>query len=100
MPVSAPRIFRNIRDFVSSNGDDWGNWYIGVAVDPCDRLADDHKVDIGQDLWVCSEAFTQAEAFLVKARFVDEHGADCNDASDEKQGRFVYVYKKASHTKP
>lgn len=100
MPISAPRIFRHMRDFVSSNGDDWANWYVGVAVDPSDRLTDDHMVDIGSDLWVCSEAFTPEEALLVRGRFVDEHGVDSDEARDEKQGRFVYAYKKAPHTKP
>ncbi|MGE4543281.1 MAG: hypothetical protein AB7D06_04125 [Pedobacter sp.] len=100
MPITGPRIVRNMRDFISRNGDDWANWYIGIAVDPSDRLVDDHKVDIGSDLWVCSEAFTPEEALLIKGRFVDEHGVDSDDARDEKQGRFVYAYKKAPHTKP
>jgi hypothetical protein len=100
MPVTAARIIREMQEFVCRHGDDWQNWYIGVAVDPSDRLVDDHKIDIGSDLWVCSEAFTPVEALLVRARFVDDHGADCDDTLDEKQGRFVYAYKKAPHTEP
>jgi hypothetical protein len=100
MPVSVFRVVREFREYVISQGEDWENWYIGIAVDPSDRLADDHLVRFGQDRWLCREAYTPQEAQEAKTKLVDDYGMDSNEELDEKTGRFVYGYRKAPHTRP
>ncbi|APG25148.1 MAG: hypothetical protein PHC98_02785 [Syntrophotalea acetylenica] len=100
MPVSAPRIVRETREFIAAHGEDWPGWYVGISVDPSDRLPDYHKVRFGHDRWFCREAFTPEEARAIKTRLVEDHGIDSDDARDEAQGKFLYLYRKAPHTEP
>lgn len=100
MPVSVFRVVREIREYIIGQGDDWENWYIGIAVDPSDRLSDDHLIKFGQDRWFCREAFTPDEAREAKAKLVGDYAADSDETLDEKAGRFVYAYRKAPHSRP
>jgi hypothetical protein len=59
-----------------------------------------HNINIGHDVWMCSEAFSAEKAFEVKKYFVDGVGADSDDSLDDGEGHFVYAYKKAPHTRP
>ncbi|MDK2849240.1 MAG: hypothetical protein PWP34_2593 [Desulfuromonadales bacterium] len=100
MPVSVFRVVREIREYIVGQGEDWENWYIGITVDPSDRLCDDHLIRFGHDRWFCREAFTPEEAQEARDKLVADYAVDGDEARDEKTGRFVYAYRKAPHTKP
>jgi hypothetical protein len=100
MPLSVFRVVREFREYIIGQGEDWEHWYIGIAVDPSDRLTDDHRVKFGQDRWFCREAYTPQEAKEARDKLVEDYGVDSNGELDEKMGRFVYGYRKAPHTKP
>ncbi|OEU76611.1 MAG: hypothetical protein BA869_06255 [Desulfuromonadales bacterium C00003107] len=99
MPVGTGKIIREIREFIASHGEDYGNWYIGITTDPISRLLDDHKVDINVDLWLCSEAFSNKEARMVEEQLISETGVT-GDCQDGKTGQFVYAYRMSDNTQP
>jgi hypothetical protein len=100
MPVSNEHIIEQMEAFVSRHGEDWESWFFGVTTDPCDCLVSGHNINIGHDLWMCSEALSAEKALEVKGYFVAGVGVDSDDSLDDAEGRFVYAYKKAPHTRP
>jgi hypothetical protein len=91
-------IIAEIKAFMAKWGGYYSDWYAGIASDPRQRLFNDHNVDEKKDGWIFREAFNSESARSVEDYFVNVLKTSGNTGGGDNTTKFVYAYKKASHT--
>ena len=91
-------IIAEIKAFMAKWGGDYSDWYVGIASDPRQRLFNDHTVDEKKDAWIYREAINAEAARTVEEYFINKIGTDGDTGGGDYTTKFVYAYKKASHT--
>lgn len=91
-------IISEIKAFMSNWGGHYSDWYVGIASDPRQRLFNDHNVDEKNDAWIYREAMNSESARAIEDYFINTLGTDGDVGGGDDTSKFVYAYKKASHT--
>jgi len=93
-------IISDIKNYMTKWGGSYSEWYVGIATKPRQRLFDDHKVNEKTDAWIHREAESADIARSIEDYFVNTLGTDGGTGGGDDSTRFVYAYKKKSHTDP
>lgn len=91
-------IILEIKAFMAKWGGRYIDWYVGIASDPRQRLFNDHGVNEKSDGWIYREAFNSDSTRLVEDYFVNTLGTSGDTGGGDNTTKFIYAYKKASHT--
>ena len=93
------QIIADIEAYIGNNSANFGNWYVGIAADPRDRLFNDHDVSEKGDAWIFREATSSAVAREVEDYFIDVKGTQGGAGGGDYRSRSVYAYKIKPHTR-
>ncbi len=97
MTNSVPRILEAFQGFIAKHGNDYGEWFVGIAQDPRAALIHEHGFRAG-DTGLLRQARSEAQAAKIRDA-LKTLGA--KSAATLKPGsHFVYAYKIAMHTRP
>lgn len=99
MAKTETQIIADIDGYIENNGAYFGNWYVGIAASPRDRLFDDHNVREKGDAWIFREATSSTVAREVETYFINVKGMQGGPGGGDVNSRFVYAYKIKSHTR-
>jgi hypothetical protein len=92
-------VANDIVAYVSSGGQPWSRWYVGIASDPRRRLFVDHNVLEQGGLWIYRDAWTEEGARTVEKFFHETYGAQGDTGGGDSSTRFVYAYLVTNTTK-
>jgi len=98
--VNEEKIKADIKAYMSKRGGAYREWYVGITSDPDQRLFTDHRVNRKGDAWIYKEADSTSVARSVESYFVNICGTDGGTGGGGSDAKFVYAYKKATHTEP
>lgn len=99
MAKTRDQIIADIDGHIGNNGADFGNWYVGIAASPRDRLFNDHNVRENGDAWIFREATSSTVAREVENYFIDVKGTQGGAGGGDSSSRSVYAYKIKPHTR-
>jgi len=91
-------IIQEIKAYIEKHSGNYPNWYVGIASDAEDRLFNDHEVDKVNDLWIYEKAENSETAREIEGYFIDKLDTDGDTGGGDDKTKFVYAYKKNSHT--
>ena len=94
---TAQQIVDDIVAHARKCGGTLSDWYAGIAGDPRDCLFNRHCVDEEKDAWIHREAANETSARSAETA-LHEAGFDGGPGGGDASTRFVYAYKKSSHT--
>lgn len=97
--ITIQQIKEEIKNYITSSGGSYSNWYVGVASDPRARLFTDHAVQENGDYWIYQTADSSGDARDVEEYFLNL-GCDGGTGGGDSTTKSVYAYKKNSHTNP
>jgi hypothetical protein len=100
MVKTKQEIITDIKTYITGNGGDFSEWYVGVCNDVNKRLSAVHKLNPKLDKWVFRTAPTSAIAKEIEYYFVKILGADGASAGSSDLNDKVYAYKKPERTEP
>ncbi len=75
-----------MQQHVSKVGGTYGDWYVGIATDPKERLFSGHGVHEKDDAWFYQRALSSEAARRIEKHFLDlgmDGGAGGGDASSD-----------------
>ena len=98
MAITSKEIIGDIAEHIRKFGGDFAAWSVAIARDWHDPVFESRQSEAKDDELICREAYTPASARAVLDHFVTECGADGDAVGEGKAGRFVYAYRKTSHT--
>lgn len=98
MATTNETIITEIKAFMAKWGGRCTDWYIGIASDPRQRLFNNHNVNEKSDGWIYREAFNSDSARQVETYFIDTLKTSGDTGGGDSTTKFVYAYKKATHT--
>jgi hypothetical protein len=75
----------------------YSEWYVGVAVDPRDRLFNGHAIREQTDAWIHDTCSSSREAREIEQYFIGR-GMRGGPGGGDATTRSVYAYKVARHT--
>lgn len=99
MAKTKDQIIADIEAYIGNNGADFGNWYVGIATSPRDRLFNDHSVRENGDAWIFREATSSTVAREVENYFINVKGMQGGGGGGDYSSRSVYAYKIKPHTR-
>ncbi len=91
-------IISEIGSYIQNNGGIFQEWYVGIASDPRERLFVGHKVVENGDAWIYREAMNSSEARTIEKFFLDKLVTGGGSGGGDYISKFVYAYKKSSHS--
>lgn len=97
MSKSANIIILELLEFIYREGGDPKTWYVGVIIDPKQRLFDEHQVHYQNDAWIYRTASSESEALQVQAYFL-KYGLAEGEEDWRPGACTVYAYRK--HAEP
>lgn len=89
MAKTRDQIIADIEAHIGNNGADFGNWYVGIAASPRDRLFNDHNVRENGDAWIFREAASSAVAREVEYFFINVKGTHGGAGGGDASSRSV-----------
>lgn len=92
-------VVKDIIAYMQKSDTPLGEWYVGITEDPQARVFEDHGVNKEIDYWIYRECFTANAAWRVKRCFIATYETDGGSGGGDDRSRFVYAYKKESHTR-
>lgn len=98
MAISVEQIIAEIKAYIGNRGGSYSSWYVGIASNPRQRLFNDHCVDEKSDAWIYREAVNADAARTAEDYFVNKLSTSGDTGGGDYSTKFVYAYKKASHT--
>ena len=93
-------IVEDILDFITRQGGDLSEWYVGVSSFARRDLFAVHKVREEEGHWVCRQAMSSSAAQAANEYFIKHLGTDGSLADGGLHDLLVYAYRKAPHTHP
>jgi hypothetical protein len=76
----------------------YGDWYVGIASDPKQRLFSEHNVSQENGSWIYTEAVSSDAARAVEKYFIEQMKTDGGSGGGDSTTRFVYAYRKTFST--
>ena len=96
--MNAMEIVKEIVTYIKDNGGKYFEWYAGIASDPRQRLFTEHSVKENSDMWIFAPAINSDTARATEQHLINALGTDGGPGGGDYSTRFVYAYKKATHT--
>jgi len=90
----------DIKNYMDKNGGYYSSWYVGISEEPRNRLFNGHNVEENSDAWIYRQATSSIVARRVEKYFCTIVGTDGGLGGGDEDARYVYAYKKNSHTRP
>jgi hypothetical protein len=90
---------QKIENYIHQNGGQYSAWYAGIATYPRTRLFTDHGVAEKTDAWIYEDCLTDTSARKVEDYFLAK-GCDGDTGGGDSSTKYVYAYKKNSHSRP
>ncbi len=90
-------IIQSFKDYMAKNGEEYSDWYVGIASDPKKRLFNDHNVRENPGIWIYDDAETQKIAREIEEYFINL-GTDGGSGGGDSSTTYVYAYKKTAYT--
>jgi hypothetical protein len=88
-------IEKEIDDLIQKSGANYREWYVGVAINPRERLFTIHNVSEKSGVWISRDAHSEGEARNIEAIFLKKN---CKGGSFKRDSsRHVYAFKITSH---
>lgn len=91
-------IISEITNFISQWGGSYSEWYAGIAANPKERLFNDHNVNENSDGWIYRNALDSNSAREIENYLINTLGMDGDIGGGDYTTKYVYAYKKSSHT--
>jgi hypothetical protein len=91
-------VISKIKSHVADRGGKCGDWYVGVASDPRQRLFDDHAVSEKGGYWVWSRCARSDDARAVEKHFLGL-GMKGGPGGGDDESDCVYAYRITPTTK-
>jgi hypothetical protein len=89
-------IEQQIDGLIQKSGGSYREWYVGLAINPRERLFAGHNVDEKSGLWTFRDAGSEALARGIEAIFLKK---GCKGGSFRKDSsRHIYAYKMTKTT--
>ena len=101
MTNSENQITQEICDYINTEGGPKKGWYVGIAENPKDRLANGHGVGVQKetsDWWIYRDAGSATAARRIEAYFIDVVGTAGGSSGGSSASRYVYAYKMTLQT--
>jgi len=95
--MGTQQIINDISTFISNNGGQYRDWYVGITSEPEKRLFTDHSVNKQNDKWIHAPADTNDMARAIEKHFLDL-GCDGGGGGGDYTSKTVYAYQKNSYT--
>lgn len=92
-------IISEFKEYMNDHGGAATSWYVGVATDPEDRLFNEHSVQRNGDAWIYDEAYSAEAAASIEKYFIEIVGTDGSGGGWTGTSDWVYLYRKAPHTR-
>ena len=89
MAKTKQEIISDVKNYIGNN---FSNWYIGIAADPRQRLFVDHNVDEKNGNWIFSKAQSSDEARDIEMYFIDNLRTKGDSGGGDDTTEFVYAY--------
>ncbi|MCH8033933.1 MAG: hypothetical protein IH950_09295 [Bacteroidetes bacterium] len=89
---------KQFTDFITTNGNDPQNWYVGIASNAEERLQDGHGIIQG-DIFIFDNALTEQNARAVEKYLIESHDTQGNPGGGDSETTWVYAYKINGHTR-
>jgi len=101
MVFSVQQIKYEILGYIKEFDQSFENWFVGIAEDPKETLAEIHGLDLDTDRWIYKQALSFAAARTVQRYFLERLKSDgVAIAHGDENLDCVYAYQKARHTRP
>lgn len=84
-----------IKTHIMNNGNDFSNWYSGIATDPEDRLFNQHKV---KEAYIYRNTGSEATARRIEDYLINTLKTQGGGGGGDKNTTYVYSYKIKSYT--
>lgn len=82
---------QEIDSLIQNSGANYREWYVGVAINPRERLFTEHRVSEKSGLWIYRDAHSEGEARHIEAIFLKKN---CKGGSLKRDSsRHVYAFK-------
>jgi hypothetical protein len=90
-------IEEDIDGLIQKSGAKYGEWYIGLAINPREKLFTAHNVNEQSDVWIIRDAGSEMAARDIEAIFLKKR---CKGGSLRRDSsRHIYVYKMTKTTR-
>ncbi len=87
----------DIDGIIQKSGANYRDWYVGLAINPRERLFDGHNVSEKSGIWIARDAGSEMVAREVEALFLKK---GCKGGTLKKDSsRHVYAYKMTRTTR-
>lgn len=96
MAYSVQQIKFELISYVKEFGGDFGQWFIGRAVDAPKLLFEVHKVDPHHDIWLWKPALTSSAACIVVTWMTERQNTRSTTGDDD--GNCVFIFKRCIYT--
>ncbi|MBM2841063.1 MAG: hypothetical protein HW412_1591, partial [Bacteroidetes bacterium] len=93
-------IIADLKGYISNNGGNFREWYVGVSDDATNKLIARHNVNQQLDKWFFRTSPSPAIAKEVEYYFVKILSAQGSPEGSTETGNMVYAYKKSARTNP
>jgi hypothetical protein len=100
MAKSRTQIIDEIEDYITRNGGNFSEWYVGFTGAPKAKLHKTHKVKEKGDAWIGREAKDEYEASEIAEYFRTSRRTKGAGGTPKETDLYVYAYKIKSHTSP
>ncbi len=91
------QILVDFKKYIAQHGNNYGDWYTGIATDPRERLFVNHNVN-EHGVWIYAECANHNVARDIEKYFLDVLGTRGGDGGGSMTSRYVYCYKITSST--
>lgn len=98
--MSERKIAGEIEAYITKSGSPNADWYVGIAAVPRERLFKEHSLHEKGDLWIYREAESATSARKVEQYFIESLNTNGGGGGGGANTKYVYAYRKNSHTNP
>ena len=93
------QIVNEIVMYIQNNGNNFLNWYVGIASDPRIRLFNDHCVQEKGGCWIFRSSLSSEDARIIENYIIDKYHTKGDIGGGSENSNFVYAYKITESTK-
>jgi hypothetical protein len=92
-------IIKELHEKITSNGDRYHNWYVGISKNP-NYCLHDHKVEADFPYQYKEEACSSEDARNIEEYFVRLLNTDGDPGGGDQSATWIYAFKKGPGTRP
>lgn len=92
-------VIDSIHGFILKNSYTYFDWYIGLTDNAEKTLFEEHKLNLGTDMWIYEEVPSNSDGCRIREYFLNM-GCAGGLLRKEKKMRYIYAYRRSSKTSP